>query len=84
MMRSCLRLCVVVLLAAAFFELVLRKLVRVLRHDFQWLITAEDDEIPQIDTERLARFFERSFDPELGWAPRPGPAVPAASAQPAG
>ncbi len=42
-----------------------------LRDSFQWLITSRD-EFPSLPTaDKLERFFEHSFDPELGWVRKP-------------
>ena len=57
----------------AFFcalEYVLRKTVRRLREDFQWLIT-EADERPEFPAEIVDKIFVTSFDSELGWCRRP-------------
>lgn len=40
--------------------------VKLLRKDFQWLITS-DDEHPILDSKGLKSFFSKSFDPTLGW-----------------
>ena len=40
--------------------------VKLLRKDFQWLITS-DDEHPNLDVKGLKSFFLKSFDPTLGW-----------------
>ena len=41
-------------------------IVKLLRKDFQWLITSED-EYPKFDPKGLKSFFSKSFDPKLGW-----------------
>ncbi|HUS95636.1 MAG TPA: hypothetical protein VMX97_02735 [Hyphomicrobiaceae bacterium] len=45
-------------------------LVRWFRPKFQWLIT-RDDIAPTIDPQLLNKHVSGSFDPELGWSPRP-------------
>jgi len=40
--------------------------VKLLRKDFQWLITSEDEH-PDLDPKGLKSFFSKSFDPTLGW-----------------
>lgn len=55
-----------IILVVAALEIGLFFLIKKLRKDFQWLITAED-EIPIFPSDLLKRFFENSFDPELGW-----------------
>ncbi|MEX2602136.1 MAG: hypothetical protein WD355_10835, partial [Balneolaceae bacterium] len=59
-----------VILAVAGLELLLILLVHHYRKQFQWLITKQD-ELPQLDREGLAKFFAKSYDPELGWVRRP-------------
>jgi hypothetical protein len=51
-------------------EFGLRRLVRWLRRDCQWLIT-EADELPPFDQAALRKFLAGSFDPQLGWVRRP-------------
>jgi len=55
-----------IILMVAAFETGLSLLIKKLRKDFQWLITAED-EVPIFPSDLLKRFFDNSFDPELGW-----------------
>ena len=50
-------------------EVLLIILVKLLRKDFQWLITT-DDECPKLEEEGLKSFFAKSFDPTLGWVRR--------------
>ncbi len=47
-------------------EVILILIVKLLRKDFQWLITSED-EYPKFDPKGLKSFFSKSFDPKLGW-----------------
>jgi hypothetical protein len=51
-------------------ELGLILTVRVLRREFQWLIT-EADELPVLDSQALRKFIDSSFDARLGWVRRP-------------
>ena len=51
-------------------EIILQLLVRYLRKNFQWLITGQD-EYPNFDKKALKKFFEKSFDQELGWVRKP-------------
>lgn len=55
-----------IILTAVASETGLSILIKKLKKDFQWLITAED-EVPIFPSELLKRFFDNSFDPELGW-----------------
>ncbi len=57
-------------IAIISLELILQILVRVLRKDFQWLIT-EKDEHPKLDKNGLQKFFNGSYDPYLGWVRKP-------------
>jgi len=50
-------------------EISLFYIVKLLRTDFQWLITLED-EYPEFDPTGLNSFFSKSFDPTLGWVRR--------------
>jgi hypothetical protein len=58
------------ILIVSAFEVGLHFLIRHLRKDFQWLITAED-KLPSFSTTVLNRFFTHGFDPELGWVRKP-------------
>lgn len=49
-----------------FSEICLFIIVRLLRKDFQWLITTKD-ESPDLDSSGLKSFFLKSFDSSLGW-----------------
>lgn len=51
-------------------EILLEQTVRRMRAQFQWLIT-EKDEMPELEAEGLKKFFNRSWDPDLGWTRRP-------------
>ncbi|MEI7611262.1 MAG: hypothetical protein WCK63_00060 [Betaproteobacteria bacterium] len=53
----------------AFVEVVLILTIKLQRRSFQWLIT-ERDELPLFDTQALKKFFDYSFDPQLGWVRR--------------
>lgn len=55
-------------------ELILRLSVNRLRNEFQWLITRSRDELPTFKPEVTKKFFDRSFHPLLGWAPKAGSA----------
>lgn len=48
-------------------------IVRLLRKDFQWLITTQDF-FPTIDKKTLRKFLISGYDPELGWVRKPGTA----------
>ena len=54
-------------------EIILVITVRYFRHDFQWLIT-EQDEFPALDQEGLVKFFKHGFDGTLGWVRKPNTA----------
>lgn len=41
-------------------------LINYLKKDFQWLLTKVDD-LPELSTEVVDKFFANSYDPELGW-----------------
>jgi len=51
-------------------EIILQLVIRNLRKDFQWLIT-EQDEYPYFNRKALKKFFNNSFDQELGWVRKP-------------
>jgi len=51
-------------------EVLLIAIVKLLQKNFQWLIT-EKDELPELDKEGLKKFFNGSYDPELGWVRKP-------------
>ncbi len=51
-------------------EILLILTVKGLRKNFQWLIT-EADEYPELDKKGLHKFFNSSYDPELGWVRKP-------------
>jgi hypothetical protein len=62
---------IVALLAVlALIELLTWAAVRRFRPKFQWLITRRDI-APAIDGKLLDKHINGSFDPEIGWAPRP-------------
>lgn len=46
-------------------------LIRWLKRDFQWLITA-GDQLPRIPQEGLRKFLDHGYDPQLGWERKPG------------
>lgn len=52
-------------------EAALHALVSKLRPSFQWLIGPKDV-APEIGTEIVRQYMERSFDSELGWLRKPG------------
>ena len=52
-------------------ELSLQVVVNYLRKDFQWLIN-KHDEYPYFNPEALKKFFNNSFDKELGWVRKAG------------
>ena len=60
-----------VTLAGGALELAIRRAVASARRSFQWIVT-EDDDLPELDQERLATFLTASFSPTLGWEPVPG------------
>ncbi|MBK20435.1 MAG: hypothetical protein CMM52_16515 [Rhodospirillaceae bacterium] len=45
-------------------------LIKYLRAHFQWLITGADEN-PRLDKDALEKFFNSSYDHELGWVRRP-------------
>ena len=51
-------------------EVVLWGVVKYHRKKFQWLICPED-KLPVFDETLIKKYFENSFDPELGWLRRP-------------
>ena len=51
-------------------EIVLILLVIFLKKDFKWLIN-HSDELPKFDKKALNKFFNNSFDYELGWVRKP-------------
>lgn len=54
------------ILLISALELVLHLLIKHLRKNFQWLITAEDRQ-PIFPAAVLKKYFSHGFDPELGW-----------------
>lgn len=60
----------IALLTLIALELGMFLTVRVLRRDFQWLIT-EEDEVPVLDSSALRKFIDSGFDAHLGWVRRP-------------
>lgn len=56
----------------ALCEVILRLLVNHLRNDFQWLVTYSRDERPIFQPDLTRKFFQRSFDPLLGWSTKAG------------
>ena len=60
-----------VLLVFLMLELSLQVVVNYLRKDFQWLIN-KHDEYPYFNPEALKKFFNNSFDKELGWVRKAG------------
>ena len=59
-----------IIIVVIFFEILLHFLVKNLKKDFKWIIS-EDDEIPLFDKKALKKFFEKSFDYDLGWVRKP-------------
>lgn len=59
-----------ILIIFAVTEIVLLSLVHYYRKEFQWLITTED-EVPELDKNGLDKFFNSSYDPQLGWVRKP-------------
>ena len=51
-------------------EIALILLVIFLKKDFKWLIN-HSDELPKFDKKALKKFFNNSFDYELGWVRKP-------------
>lgn len=58
-------------LALLLFEGCLILLVTNQKKSIQWIITASD-ELPEFDQGALRKFFDNSFDANLGWVRRPG------------
>jgi hypothetical protein len=69
-MRSGYLSLVVILIGLILLELLIYFMVKWLRKDFQWLITAKDL-YPTFDEEKVRRFFKHGADPELGWVRKP-------------
>lgn len=55
----------------SLIELTSFVLARVVRREFQWLITPSDY-FPSLSKEGLRSFIEHGYDPELGWVRKPG------------
>ena len=51
-------------------EIALILLVIFLKKDFKWLIN-HSDELPKFDKKALKKFFNNSFDYEIGWVRKP-------------
>ena len=68
---SALSLLLVGVSAILALELSLWAIVRLLRRNFQWLVT-EADECPKLDQRALEEFLELRYDSELGWVTKPG------------
>ena len=51
-------------------ELILQLMVKHHRKHFPWLITA-DDELPNLASNEISKFKNRSYDPTLGWVTKP-------------
>ncbi len=64
------RFFLVLLLSLLVLEGGLYVIVRYFRQTFPWLITKQD-EMPAFDEKALAKFFDYSFDPDLGWIRKP-------------
>jgi hypothetical protein len=58
------------LFLALILEGVLYAGIRALRKAFPWIITSQD-ELPIFNEKALKKFFDYSFDPELGWVRKP-------------
>ena len=54
------------ILILIIFEITLYLLIRYLKHDFQWLITNEDEYI-SFNKEDVNKFYSNSYHKELGW-----------------
>ncbi len=54
-----------------FFEILIFFLVKILKKNFKWIIT-NNDEQPKFDNERFNNFIKNNFSRELGWDRRPG------------
>lgn len=59
-----------ILASLVAIEVILSLLIPKLRAEFQWLITANDEQ-PEIPLKGLKKFMEHGFDPELGWVRKP-------------
>jgi hypothetical protein len=64
---------VAILVTLGLVELCAIALIRWLKRDFQWLVTAED-ECPTPDGDSLRRFLDHGYDPVLGWDRKAGTA----------
>jgi len=47
-------------------EIIIKILVKVIKKDFQWLVTKEDD-FPKFEKKNTIKFFKKSFNKKLGW-----------------
>ena len=57
----------IILISTLFcFELFIILLVHLLKKDFQWLIS-KDDESPKFNKYKFEKFLKNSFDKYLGW-----------------
>lgn len=60
----------IILLSFLGLELLLVFLVIILKKDFKWIIN-DRDEVPRFDQKAIKKFFNNSFDNELGWVRKP-------------
>ncbi len=60
-----------IFVAFVAFEILSEWMIKWLRSDFQWLITKDSDLFACPNKESAKRFFESSFDKELGWDRKP-------------
>ena len=58
------------ILFISVIEAVLHFMIKELRKDFQWLITAQD-KLPNFNASALEKFLAHGFDHELGWTRKP-------------
>ena len=61
----------VILVVVILAEILLWISVKIAASHFQWLLTPESKR-PEFSEKAIEHFFSKSFDPELGWAPRAG------------
>lgn len=61
---------VITILSFFILEGILHVWILFVRKNFQWLITAKD-EIPHLPEDGLSKFFQKGYDPELGWVRKP-------------
>jgi len=54
------------LILILIFEFIIQFLVNIIKDDFQWLIT-QDDEFPEFKNKNINSFFRQSYNKKCGW-----------------